>query len=122
MKKIINFLREFFLWKNKIQNLSVRLTEEQKKEIRKRANCPFRGFMLLPGMQFVDSSGNGCGPSGEMRPCKMDFADWLNCSWNTSENIEILSWGIIYPKELNLPRGISVPDWMKIFDEVRASN
>ena len=52
----------------------------------------------------------------------MGIADWSNCSYNTLENVEILSELTIFPKELNSSEGILVSDWMKIFEEVRGSS
>gem|GEM_PF-2281678 len=121
MKSIINFFRKMFSAFNSKQKEKIVLTEEQKERIKKRGNCPFFGFIHLSGY-FADSDGNGCGPSGEMRPCRMGIADWSNCSYNTLENVEILSELTIFPKELNSSEGILVSDWMKIFEEVRGSS
>ncbi|MDD4289701.1 MAG: hypothetical protein PHH83_00290 [Patescibacteria group bacterium] len=122
MKSFLNFLKRVFFGSDSDNKKEIVLTEEQKEKIRKRGNCPFHGFMLLPGGFFVDSAGNGCGPSGEMRPCGMGVADWSNCSWNIPENMEILSKTTIFPDELKLSRDISVPEWIKMFKEVRNSS
>lgn len=93
----------------------------------KRTQCPFYGFMGLPGF-LMDQDGNACALTFEHSPCRMEMANqrpcWDACwSFNTTGNRDkvekLLDNYNVGPKELQPNNqsgwsGVNARGWFRI--------
>lgn len=89
-----------------------------------RPDCPFYGFTSYFGF-MIDTGGNGCGLTGEHKPCLMEMKnekpEWDDCSYKNifseEQLLSLCSETRIIPREWQPTHGnwdgVSMQEWIE---------